>query len=104
MCHTILQIRLDAGVALEVSPDIAARGLDGNAQVLCQAEVGDAVDDAEVHGFRGAALLLRHFIKGRMEHLRRGAAMDVRSGVEGVDQILIIADLGIVRPYQYVSG
>ena len=93
------------------SLDVAPCRLHGDAQILSQAEVGDAVDDAEVHGLGRAALLLGHLLEGGVEHLSRRAPMDVRPGVEGVDQVFVAADvgeepkldLGIVRTHQHVS-
>src|SRR3546814_6788960 len=50
-----LHVGADAGIALEVGVDVGARLALGDGEVLRQTEGRDAIDDAEVDGFRLAA-------------------------------------------------
>lgn len=55
---------MNTGVALEVGINIAGRLFSWNTQLPGQAEIADAVDDAEVNGFGMRALLRCYLFKG----------------------------------------
>ena len=78
-----------AGVALEVAADVVAGFLARDVQVAREAEVADAVDDAEVDGLRMAAQLRRDFLQGDAEDLGGRARVDVLAALERIDEVLV---------------
>ena len=100
----VVDVALDAGKLLEVGVDDLAGFLTGDAQALGEAEGGDAVDDAEVDHFGGAAHVGGDVGEGDAVDARGSGLVDVVAVLEGVDHGFVATngghdaefDLGVV--------
>ena len=110
LLHHPRHIGVDAGVLLKILLHILPGLGPGDPDVLGQGEVGDAVDDAEVHRLGPAAHLVGDGLRGHAEHLGGGDGVDVLPGAEGGDHVLVPGDvgqqaqldLGVVRVHQHL--
>ena len=107
--HHLGHIGVDAGIFLKVLLHIRLGLRPGHPDVLGQGEVGDAVDDAEVHRLGPAAHLVGHLLRGHAEHLGGGDGVDILPSAEGGNHVLVPRNvgqqaqfnLGVVRIHQH---
>ncbi len=88
-----VHVLADAGEALEVGVDEALGVLARDAQVVGEAEGGDAVDHPEVDRLGLAADVRGHALDRHAEHLRGGHRVDVEAVAEGLLQRLDVGDV-----------
>src|SRR6516165_1642872 len=101
----------DTREALEIFLDIGARFLPLDAELVCQSESRDAVDDSEVDRLRPPAHFGWHALDRYCEHLRGSHGVNIEILAKCLPQRLDLRDLGqesqldlrIVRRYQLVS-
>ncbi len=82
-----------AGVAGEVAVDVALGLVAADAQLARQPESGHAIDEAEVDGLGGPALVSGHAGRFDAEHLGGGGLVDVLVSRECLEQALITGDV-----------
>ena len=90
----VVDVALDAGELFEVGVDDLTGLLAGDAEALGEAEGGDAVDDAEVDHFGGAAHVGGDVGEGDAVDAGGGCLVDVVAVLEGVDHGFVAADGG----------
>ena len=81
------------GKALEIFPDIGARLLAPDAELVGEAEGRDAVDDAEIDRLRAAPDFARHALDRHAEHFRSGHGVNVELIGEGLLQRRDVGDV-----------
>ncbi len=86
---TLVKVRADPGVRLEVAVDHLLRLRAGNLERRGQAVCLLAVHDAKVHGLRAAPQLRGHLLHRHAKHARRRGTVEVRALVERRDQVLV---------------
>ena len=72
-----LHVVSDPGETLEIFPDIGARLLALDAELVRQSKGRDAIDDAKIDRLSPAAHFGRHAFDGHPEHLRGGHGVDI---------------------------
>ena len=82
----LLHVVADAGEALEIFLDVGAGLLARDAELVGEAEGGDAVDDAEVDRLGAAAHFGRHVLDRHAEHFRRRHGVNVEAVAERLAQ------------------
>ena len=105
----VLHVLPHPGEGGQVLVHIVGGLLPADPDVLGQGEVGDAVDDAEVHRLGPAAQLPGDLLRGQAEDLAGGLGVNVLAGLEGSDHLLVPChvgqqpqlDLGVVRVHQH---
>ena len=65
-----------------------------HADVLGQGEIGDTIDDPEIHRLGPAAHLMAHLLRRDPKDLGGGGGVDVRPAEEGLLHGLVIGDVG----------
>ena len=109
--HHVFHIGLHAGVVAQIAVDIRPGFLPGDADVPGQREIGDAIDNAEVHGLGTAAHLGGDFLGGDAEYCSCGNGVEILAGTECILHGLVIGniaeypqlDLAVVRVHQYTA-
>src|SRR5690606_7249652 len=90
----LVQVALDAGVALEVAVDVALGFRLGEPGPPGEAEAADAVDDAEVDGLGRIPLGRGDFMPGDPENFAGGAGVDVVALPEGLHHPFVPGKVG----------
>ena len=111
MLHHVLHIGFHAGVVAQIAVDIRPGFLSGDADVPCQREIGDAINNAEVHGFGAAAHLRRYLLRCYAEYRGGGNGVEILAGTEGVLHGFVVGNiaedpqlnLAVVCIYQYTA-
>ena len=78
----LVHVGADARETLEIFLDVGGRLLARDAELVGEAERGNAVDDAEVDRLRAATHLARHVLDRHAEHFRRGHRVNVEAIIE----------------------
>ena len=94
MFHRIVQKYLDPRVSLKIIVNILCGFLFGNTKILAQSKRTDPIYDPEIHRLGIAPLLIRHFFKRYVEHLRRRDPVDVLFFLIRVDQMSVPGTMG----------
>ena len=76
---------MDRAVTGEIRIDIFLSFLAGNGNIPSQAEVADAIDNAEIDGLSVGPFFRRDFVQGDAEDFRRRPAVDVLALLKTVD-------------------
>ena len=105
-----VDVATDPRIALKVAGDEGLRGIARDARTCGQTKVAHAVGDAEVDHLRHGALIGVHVGGWLPEHAGGGRTVNILSGGEGGDQVLVAGDvrqdaqldLAIVRRHQGV--
>ena len=84
----------NAGEALEIFPDVGARLVAGDAQLVGEAESRNAVDDAEIDRLRAAPDFARHAFDRHAEHFRGGHRVNVEVVREGALERWDVGEMG----------
>src|SRR5690606_32320292 len=77
-CPLGVHVTLDAGEALEIGFYVIAGDAALDAELVGEAEGGNAVDDAEIDGFRLAAHVAGHAFHRHVEHFARRHGVNVQ--------------------------
>jgi len=112
LLHDAFLVLSDAGVGGKVAVHIVLGLRTGDADVLGQGELGNAVNDAEIHRFcRRTHLFGDQFLR-HAEDLGGGHGVDVRTRPEALQHHFVLGDvrqqaqldLGVVGVHQHVAG
>ena len=97
VCTCLLLDRVDVAtnprIALKVASDEGLRRISRDASAGGQAKVTHAIRNAEVHHLRHGALIGVHVGGWLAEHASGGRTVNILSGGEGGDQVLIAGDV-----------
>ena len=88
-----VDVATDPRIALEVAGDEGLRGIARDARTCGQTKVAHAVGDAEVDHLRHGALIGVHVGGWLPEHAGGGRTVNILSGGEGGDQVLVAGDV-----------
>ena len=89
-----LHISANAGIALEIGLDIGARRALLDADLACETEGRDAINDAEIDRLGAAPDHRVHALDRHAEHLARGERVNIDALLE---RLLQRIDIGHVR-------
>ena len=93
MIYTAVHVFAYLGIGLKIAVDEFFGLASRNLHALGQTESRDAIDDTEVGGFCLAALVARHFFQRFVEDACSRGRMNVFSGVEVLNHLLVAAEM-----------
>ena len=107
----LLHIVADAGEAFEIFLDVGAGLLAANAELVGEAEGGNAVNNAEIDRLGAAAHLRIHVLDGNAKHFGRCHGVNVDAVGEGFGELRDMGhvgedaqlDLGVIRRDEFVA-
>ena len=88
-----VHVVVDRVVAGKIRIDVFLGFLAGNGDIPGQAEVADAIDDAEVDGLGMGPFFRRDLVQGDAEDFRRRPAVDVLALLEAVDHSRVLGQV-----------